>query len=541
MFFLVAVFWAFRNLPKVYFQQDEWHFFGWMLSAREGGIINMIWQSLKVPRALASLTFQGLFSIFATNERLYNYFSLFFHGLNSFLVFYLTYRLTKKRLVAALSGLFFAFNSVHLQSILWIGASVGSLFSTFFSLLSIILFFDYLKERKFAKYIWAVIFLIISVFYKETSLFLFLFYPILDYIWFKNRLKKVLATHRFLLLGGLSWGILRFLPSLSGAEGPYISRTQGGNFFLKLISNLIIYPLQNLSLPFVAPQTLYKWANELLRAKFSQFAGNDLLIQTLASEYVSLLLSLAILLTVFFFYYAFKKEDWLRKSFVTSLTFIFFSTLPLLLLPKSTAYFESRNYYLLTIGSGILFGSFIWSVSKLASNLLKRNSSLIFIGVALALSLPHLYYQIKSANLEIEKQIQIGSVRKGILSQILNSYPEISDQTVFYTESDEFYLGPSATIMPFQSGFGHILLVKYVENGELSPEFLKKDYLWDIWSQGYKEVGVQGFGYFRESDKLTEILGSYGLEAENVYAFSWEEGSLYDITENVRTKINLRE
>lgn len=535
---------VFRDLPRIYFQQDEWHFFGWMLSARERGIWEMIKAALSdSPRPLSRGVFQILFEVFGLNEVGYNLVSLFMYFINSLLVYLIAVRLTKNKILALISSTFFILNSTHLQVISWIGASVGSLFSTFFGLLSLYTFISYLESSKRKKYFQTLVLLIISMGFKETTLSLFLAYPVLAYF-LKDKKRKVVEMAKeywLMLFVGVFWILQRLAPILFiHTSGPYLTAgSEGASFLPKVIANIFLYPLQGISQVFVSPKAMFGLTSSIMKIVKPILFNNDLFIQTIGSQTLSIVLSLLIVgLSIFVYKYGLLSKK-ARKALIFALIFTPIAFLPFILLPKGHSFLESRNYYLPTFGGALVFALIAWGLA----NILKKKLVLekrYFYFMLVLLIMPFFYFQVGLIREEITRVLDIGITRKKIVTQIINTYPEIEDKAVFYTESDEYPYSAEEPMMRFQSGFGHVLLVLYAEKGELSTQLLEVDYLWGIWDQGYKEIDGSGFGYFRDLEKLTALLEEVNLGAENVYAFRWEGGVLEDQTILIRDTLRLK-
>jgi hypothetical protein len=157
--------------------------------------------------------------------------------------------------------------------------------------------------------------------------------------------------------------------------------------------------------------------------------------------------------------------------------------------------------------------------------------------------LPLILLQVVGLNKEILKISREGSVRKGILYQIKHDYPKLPDKVVFYTESDTSYYGmpESEKILPFEVNFGQTLLDWYVLDQKFGRVFFENKFLWDLTSQGYKEDGNQGFGYFRDLNFLLSAIEENELQKESIIAYRYDSVSktLTNITDQVREKIKI--
>lgn len=540
----VLLFVAFNDLPRVYFQQDEWHFFGWMLGLREEGLLAMLTNPFTTSvRPLASIVFQFLFKSFGLNEQFYNLFSFFVHLINSFLVYIIASKITKNKIVALISGAFFALNSSHLQAIAWIGASVGSLFSIFFGLLSLYVFVDYLESSIRKRYFQAIALLIVSMGFKETTLSLFLAYPIFAYL-LKDKKRKVIEIVKdywLILLIGVFWIFQRLFPILfAQTAGPYLTTGgEGASFLSRIVSNIFLYPLQGISQVFVSPKAMFELTSSIMKIVKPILFNNDLFIQTTGSQTLSIVLSLLIVGLSFFVYKHGLLSKKAKKALIFALTFTPITFLPFILLPKGHSFLESRNYYLPTVGGALIFSLVVWGLANVVKKKLALKEKNFYFILMLIIA-PFFLFQVGLIKEENKRLLDIGTTRKEIVTQINKTYPEIEKKVVFYTESDEYPYGPDEALMRFQSGFGHVLLVLYAEKGELPSELLEVDYLWGIWDQGYKEIDGSGFGYFREKGKISELLEEGTIKTQEIYAFEWREKALYDITDKVRQELDIK-
>ena len=94
-------------------------------------------------------------------------------------------------------------------------------------------------------------------------------------------------------------------------------------------------------------------------------------------------------------------------------------------------------------------------------------------------------------------------------------------------------------IPPFQSGFGQTLLASYWKQEQYPKEFYENRFLWDITSQGYKEVNNTGFGYYRDFSALKLAISQNKISAQSVIAFSYSsrDKRLQDISEEVKQRL----
>jgi hypothetical protein len=99
----------------------------------------------------------------------------------------------------------------------------------------------------------------------------------------------------------------------------------------------------------------------------------------------------------------------------------------------------------------------------------------------------------------------------------------------------------SEKILPFEVNFGQTLLDWYVLDQKFGRVFFENKFLWDLTSQGYKEDGNQGFGYFRDLNFLLSAIEENELQKESIIAYRYDSVSktLTNITDQVREKIKI--
>ncbi|MDO8658554.1 MAG: hypothetical protein Q7K55_07460 [Candidatus Levybacteria bacterium] len=550
LFFIAFI--VFRNLPQAYFQQDEWHSFGHIvlnhfniIKEFSNNWFNYVTGNMRL--MAISLNFL-LFKMFGLNAEFYAFFAILFHALNSFLIFYLIYYIFKERKTAFLASLFFLLSSAHLQAFTWFGTISGTLPNATFSLLSLILFIKYLQTGGKRNYYLSIIFLTISVSFKESSAFLVLFYGVLSYLLRRSKTKENIAS--FLKSFKLLWGVsavfvlIYMIPVIrtlfTGYSAVSASGGSAGNPLLALFYNLIFYPFETLSQVFIVSPVIFQLANELTMAKFYSLWGDELMRQTVMAEYMTVIASFLVLSIILLSYkYLFKKDSKERKILLISTFFILISVLPFIILPKGTSLLESRYYYLPSIGASVVFSLIVFGLWEKGKKLIGSRKTTLFI-YKIGFAIIIIWYfsgHVQFTSTEIEKQVKTGRVRKEILSEIKNTYPVISKKSVFYTESDSYYYGPVSPTMPFQSGFGQMLIVLYSLDGNIDPKFNEKDFLWGIHDEGYKEIGDQGFGYYKTYGKLVAALKEHKLKPENIYAFRWKNQKLSKISSEIREKV----
>ena len=200
----------------------------------------------------------------------YHFGNIFFHAINSFLVCILVLRLFASFRLALLSGLLFCVHPVHASVVGYI-AGRADLFVTFFMLLSLLDFLNYLKTKKLYKYVMSLLFFGLALLSRENSLLLPFILILLAFVQ-GEKIKKILLPlagflalavfyiyGRFLFLGGLAMLVpevkLFSLPlelvNLAGIMKEYLS---------VILFPWSFYPMR--TIPFIETLTLWNvlWA-----------------------------------------------------------------------------------------------------------------------------------------------------------------------------------------------------------------------------------------------------------------------------------------
>lgn len=527
---ICAVLYTYWALPRTYFQQDEWHSFG-----------NFIYlQSLDMKGSLARL-FQGgylghfcpltalfaffLFILFGLHYVPQAYLSMFFLGLNSLLVYFFVTRLTKKRVVGLLAGVLFATWYISHQAVTWIAAYPGTQGATLFLLLSLTFFLKYQNEKNRRKYYYLSLgMLLISLGFKEITTFLFIFFPIWGLInikkergwrfsWFKEQIPLMICA--FLYMG------LRALTLLTKIEKHSVVIDKSWNYLPVTIYNLVMMPLITISQIFIPPSIIYSLIRQLAKALLeSRFFCGPHTIHTIHTVFVSLLLSSLIIALVVKLTLFLRRQGEREKANIILLSLIWIgaAVLPFAFLGRPFGFLEGRYYYLPAIGAALLLAMVIFYIAdrvkpRLAGSKV-RNA--VYYGLIGLLVIPILFFHSGRIHQHIEGRIKIADEQKAILSEIKKAYPKIGKKSIFYVEPLMYPI--------FYSGFGHVLMVVYAQEGQISPEFFnfKDDFLFSPWGQGYREIGGNGFGYFRQYSELTEAIRKFHLSPENVYTFRYD-------------------
>lgn len=545
LFFFLAL--TFYRLPQTFFQQDEWRGFGIFAIFEENykeGLKMLLPKTFFEHFAIGSFLIEYLqFKFFRINFFPFAIVSLSLHFLTSLLVYRLTFLLSNKKFLSLAVAVLFITNSISHQATTWISTSTSTQAATFFTLISLILFFEYLKNKqaKIKFLFFSLISFFISLTFKENSIFLFLFLPIFWFIFIEKKtlsgFKKIIP---FLFLALLFYMLLRGLFLFNNFNTESVGfRMDSKDENFQTTTSTYIYRVADL--PFKAlPQSIFtttflmNLSDRLIHVAYphwlvrSDGTANPYVLESIAFDYISFILSVIILLFTFLVYKLLHKsqDEKLIKLLIFSLVLIIIGYLPFIFIPGRGGFIsiaEPRNLYIPGVGASIFLTLSVITFSLWIGKKIKLKN---YLPLAMLLILLLVSLHIKNIWRDLEALQERSQIRLGILKTISASYPVLPEKIVLYTQSDTAYYGlpDEEKILPFQSGFGRTLLVWYYGNGEKIPTcFLKNDWLYhQSQDEGYKECQNRGFGYFRKFESLKKSLEENNLSAENVVAFSWD-------------------
>ncbi len=531
---ILAVAVSYSNLTGSFFEQDEWHSFGYYtyLSSLNGP---EFFQTILKNDPLAHFTPLSLFfkmefyRLFGLNSSAYFFASITFHILVSLTVYFLALKLTKKRLPAILGGVFFAINSSHYQAVTWLGTFEGAELSTFFGLLSILGFLIFLDMKKKIFLGLSMLSILIALLFKETALTFLLLLVVLIILKETGKSK----AYTLLKLGGtlLLYMLLRSSYLIFGSRGESVITQESSNTFLMTGYNVLTLPIKVFSQVLLPNEFMVDITNKATTPPgLYQYFGKGPWILENALRYDFLMIPVGLIICSVLFLISRRLS--FKSPFYLGLLTIFFTLLPFLVLKKYLIYFDSRYLYTATVG----FSLIITAITAYFINGRK------YTGVIVAVLVIIFSAHVISLRDTVNNHVSLGDLRKQILSKIAYDNPKLPKRVVFYTESDTAYYGlyDHEKILPFQSGFGQTLLVYYQQNEQYSHKFYKDFFLWEIGEQGYRETDGRGFGYYRDLDLLKNDLKQYNIPTDSVIAYSWNSkaNTLTNTTEQVRSRLS---
>lgn len=518
------------SLTKTFYQQDEWLGYGLYLANYTG----TIWQStdglvsiiLGQGRILTNLLLFLFYRYFPLNVYPIAIFAIGFHIINTLTVFFLARKIFKNNLSAFLGSLFFALNSVHQSAITWPAASINTLPSTMLILIALIFYFRYLESFKQKWLGLSFIFIYVSLFFKETGIFLFLFIPTFSYFYKKQKIILFLKTYWYFFVVTILIVIFRIFGfiSISGESALFLTGSSK-YFFDSLAVRSILYPLTSFSLSIIPPDIFLNFARYITNVYYPFIPEGQFILvaQTAVLDLLALVATLVFGATSFILLKF--TEPKIRKTVIFWFIFLLASFLPYIIISKSYSYLDSRYYYLASVGWAIIFGWILnLVIQKTNNNYLKV---LVVFGFVLFLN-----FHAKSVIEDIDLLVNESQTRIDILEQLKELKSTLDgNKNVFYVTGDTDYLLPGNKV-PFQQGFGYTLMTIYYDGGRIPDELLEDGYLFELGSQGYKEMGDYGFGYFSDKRTLEIDMKRYIIPNESVHYF------YYDSTSEKVTQLN---
>lgn len=505
---------AYWRLPQTFYQQDEWQILGhnlvqgWENVTHYTSPVKLLFGEGRPLVRAANVIFFGGYR-FTVAPILW--LAILMHIINAWLLYRIVERLTQRRVAALVASLFFALNAVSQEAVTW-AAAFGTLPATALILAAIESYLVFL-ERKRAGYLWLAFGLaLISLYFKEIGIFLFILFPLLYWLSERERLSRVLQVNApFLTYVGLA--LMYRLAGLFTANpntGTFIA--SDADFKAKVLMHLIVYPLTGVFQTLLPSETLYAVAkrfNELMYPSLAYSPVSDLVHQTVTADLLAVVGSLVLIGLVIAIARRQTQAPLIYLSLALFLTLLSF--LPYAVLERGGSYLDSRYYYVAVLGVGMLIGylaSFVWRIGAW--------SRLVLV-VALTGLLTHHFFVIRQT---VADQVKIGDERRTVLEQIKAIRPSLGQRSVFYVESNKDYY-VDRNPLPFQQGVGYTMLVWYAAETDLPKEFFNDNFLWDLGSQGYREIEGHGFGYFYDRSAFLEAVQYYQLAPHEIIAVRW--------------------
>ncbi len=532
---LTLTFGIYHSVFLTFYQQDEWQSLGHNMVEGWRGILaymSPIQLFFAEGRLLGRFFYflflrnytQGVVPIFALG--------ILAHALNAYLVFLLVKKLKGSVVGRWAAALFFIANSVADQSVLWASAVI-TVFATTMLLVSLLLYGEFLEKKDLRKRNLAFLIGILSLFMKETGLFIFLFYPLVYAWWHKTRnIKKILMAHLPLLIYGICMVLFRIVELIWGPHYAGFVDGTGTGFLFPLVYHSAAYPLTSFFQVFIPPADIYTHIAMVARSEYPYLIDSpliNLVAQSAVADAVSFMGTIFLSGAIAVMISLDKKRKKTSMLLVWGCLIFVLSFLPYAVLHKSFSYLSARYYYVGVLGAALVFGYMVtWMMARLPK------VGKIILAILLLLYGAH---HVQAIWADIQLQVVQSLDRKAFLGEVTRVVSKPEKKTVFYITSDKKYVGE--TTYPFQNGLGYILEVLYYKTGNIPKEFLASDFLWDLGSEGYKEVGPYGFGYFEHRDQLEAVVQSRKVDPSIVHGYLYNSATnhMTDITPQLREQL----
>lgn len=548
---IAAILIVYKDLPVTFFQQDEWLGLGNNIYYQSKGLTGVIESFF--PRdpiqhftPLAIAYSWVTFFAFGTNFAPYAWISILLHIINSLLLFHFVSRWLNNRKIAFIAGLFFGVNSIPNQAVTWVAAANSYEIPAALTILSLIFFHKFLKEEKNRRVsiLLSFLMILVSLLFHENAIFLFIFYPIIFFLFTKSEWKKLFPAFSYAIIIFILAFILVRLPFFFGFSNPLPPATNIDR------PPIVVYPYRIISLSmksfaasFFPQRTLIDISEVVVKLAYPQFiikpdnVPNPWIAQSIVFDLVSYLLTI-IIVCVAFLWLNFVKDRKSRQAAVWSLIFIPLSLIPYAFVLGKSGYasiFETRFLYFSSIGVSIFISLVVYSLI-----LLFRMSKIKTIFLILCVGI-YILFHISQTRTQVDSLKKLFGQVKTLVLTVHSSYPDLSKDIIFYTQSDTAYFGMplNEKMMPTLISFGKILMIWYQEKEKFPGCMYADNYLVDLLTQAYKECEGRGFGYFRDYDKLLNAIKSNKIPSNNVISYSWtgQTESFIDITSLIRNRL----
>lgn len=173
--------------------------------------------------------------------------NLILHLANVIFVFIFSFQILKKRWMAILTTLLFAFHPMNVDSVSWISAR-SNLLCTLFFLLSLILYFGYLQKKNYVYLILSIVSCVLSLLSKSAAVMLPFVLLLMDYFQKRKINYKVILEKTPYLIFCIAIGLIAIFFRTDTGNTQSITTY---NFFDRFL--MICYSLVNYFIKAIAP------------------------------------------------------------------------------------------------------------------------------------------------------------------------------------------------------------------------------------------------------------------------------------------------
>lgn len=511
-------------ITQKYFEQDEWHNFGWWIyNLGKGGF----WHAFQAVIA-SNIPFTQLFNfvnyyLFGVQNFVPAIVVLVLIVLNSYLWYKNIFLISKSKLVATVS-LFFGYSSfIASQAVTWVIPAFANQAAFLFINLSIYFLLRFSNNHSKKHGVLCTLSALLALTSKFNSFFIIVLLPVIYLLETaeqrqKRYRKRVLA---FLLLLFII-GTLVFTTKVGHIEfeqGRLVENSR------QALLNIFYLPTKSISQILIPnPSWIFHFSDFLMVNRYN-LQQNDALAQSLVTEQISVILSLIVILM--FIILLPKLSPRYKKIILFALSIYFLSFMPLILdrFSTGTGLLESRHYFIGAFSFGIFVGMLIDFISKKISIINSRPIRITSYSILMIITLLLLQINISLLRREINRSIEITQKRKEILEFAKNEFAHrLQKDFILYVE-DINYPNTALTNITgsfFQTGFLYPFLVYSYDSGKIPYEAFSDEELFVINFQGTKMFTGHTIGLYYDYTLLKQFLQSSEFNIDDVYALRFD-------------------
>ncbi len=541
LIFFVIIFIATFGLLHGYFEQDEW-----MGIAEVMHSYNYPWWYIYLPwvhfSPLAIFVWSTLYQIFHLQAQYYFLAELAIHSACSALVFILTSRITKNKIVASIGALLFLLNSRAHQAF----THLAIFHTTDSAMFLILLFFVYLTTitKKIFSFKNSLILLIIflcAIGFREEGFIIIPSFVAYLVAFDRDKINKENFKHFLLLGAGLFFYILIrvFAQRLNPNPVPMQFQVTGVGSEYNLVTLPIKFIVQNL----IYAERIALFFVEHVKGIYPNIDGFFTSHAPVMDSAFFYIFGIILFIIAIWIWHVKPKNIGPVILFIS--TWVLANAFMLSFVGRHISVVEPRYLYYSSFPVFCLIGIFIFTTFKHNSNILILD---IFKKIGVVILLLTLFItSILEIRVAVKRQVDDGVAKKKILSSLVTINPSLSKNTIFYIKCktnchrniEDFGIS-NENVLPFSSGPGMVFLVKYAVGHEKEwGPFLTQDFLFNTFAQGYEKHNGYGYGYFTDKNKLKNILSKYKISKNVVIALEYNEDNftLKDISNDFRKSL----
>lgn len=533
------IFLSYRSVWNVFYLNDEWLQLG--LVYAEGLFAGLRHYSLLEllagrGRPIGTLI-NNLFMYYAPlSVWPFITFGLITHCINTVLVYWIMYILTRSQRTSFVSGIFFALSNVTFQTFAWPASTVQTSGSLMFLLISTLSAISYIWTLRFNRAVLAVLSFYVAFLIKDSSVYMILVFPILLLLFGKS--KKISMNVMYFVIPFLAFGIFR-----SGIFSNTGIEVMMRSIRMYLI-NCAVFPIISLPHFLIPSRFMFRMAESFGKIFYPFLLSSDAsamlpkVTEYILSDMVSLYLGFTMLFGLSALY-MYRKER--RPAILFAVCFYVASLIPSIvyLNQRGSSYIESRYLYHSIVGISLLAG-IVFDTLLIAVRKIHGVNRYVCTYIIIAATCLFFLKQISIIQREVNAVVLQSNDIKHVMYEIKRVKPTLQQNPIIYLDGDRNYYFYHSLKVPFQIGPGHMLALLYYSQDNISKDVLINMPFWKIDSQGYSESEGKGFGYYWDINVLIEqfridqrlntgqLIGLY---------YNSQEGKIYDITEKIQSMI----